>query len=243
MRNMVIVLDLVGSRKMKVHSPSQYLELIENMLKSRFGVKSQNYQISRGDSLQLLIPTGEGMLIAIYIMALLKSMEVEGRMVLGEGVTSNEDIPVWKIHHDDVMVYAGDKLTQMKAHNTLDIIRKNGENKHNDLIVARYLEMIISSWTELTARNLILALEGYNQKEAAEILSDIEEGNIGQSAVSGRLQRAHLKGVEELLHWWSVTTDTESQFVSGRKRVMREILKESFQILREKKINGKKGKS
>lgn len=69
MRKTVIVLDLVGSRKMKAHSPSLYLELIEKMLKSRFGVKSQNYQISRGDSLQLLIPTGEGMLIAIYVMA------------------------------------------------------------------------------------------------------------------------------------------------------------------------------
>jgi hypothetical protein len=243
MRKTVIVLDLVGSRKMKVHSPSLYLELIEKMLKSRFGVKSQNYQISRGDSLQLLIPTGEGMLIAIYVMALLKSMDVEGRMVLGEGVTSNEDIPVWKIHQDDVMVSAGDKLTQMKAHDTLEIIRKDAENKNNDLIVARYLEMIISSWTDLTARNLILALEGYNQKEAAEISSDIEEGNIGQSAVSGRLQRAHYRGVEELLHWWSVTTDTQIGFVTGRKKVIRDILQESYLILKEKKIKGKKGKS
>ncbi len=72
------------------------------MLKSRFGVKTHNYQISRGDSLQLLVPTGEGMLIAIFIMALLKSMDVEGRMVLGEGVTRSEEVPVWKIHQDDV---------------------------------------------------------------------------------------------------------------------------------------------
>ena len=243
MRNSVVVLDLVGSRNMKVHSPALYLEQVEKMLKVRFGVKSHNYQISRGDSLQLLVPTGEGMLISIFIMALLRSMDVEGRMVLGEGVTSNDDVPVWKIHQDDVMVAAGDKLNQMKAHDTIKIIRKNDDNKNNDLIVARYLEMIISVWTDLTARNLLLALEGYNQKEAADILSYIEEGTIGQSAVSGRLQRAHFKGVEELLHWWSVTTDSESQFALGKKKSMRDILQESYQILLEKKEKKKKGKS
>jgi len=140
------------------------------------------------------------------------------------------------------VVSAGDKLTQMKGHDSLKIIRKNDENKTNDLIVSRYLEMIISSWTEITARNLILALEGYNQNEAAEILSDIEEESIGQSAVSGRLQRAHFKGIEELLHWWSVTTNSESHFHLGKKKVMLGILQESFQILKEKKVKGNKGR-
>ncbi|GAK77955.1 MAG: helix-turn-helix domain-containing protein [Nonlabens ulvanivorans] len=188
----VIAGDIIGSKK---NIPDDYLSVIEPILKHY--CKEGMYQIYRGDSFQGWINTPELALYAsLQIKAALKVKEtLDVRIAIGLGHIN--------LIEQNIALSTGSALT--RSGELLDSLKEKDQNlmvnsgNPLDFYMNTALKMALLSLNHWTANgaaviNLIMSRPNITQEELGQQLG------IKQATASRRLDRAHWKETQELLH-------------------------------------------
>ncbi len=188
----VIAGDIIGSKK---NIPDDYLSVIEPILKHY--CKAGMYQIYRGDSFQGWISSPQQALYAsLHIKAALKVKDtLDVRIAIGIGDINLID--------KNIALSTGSALT--RSGELLDSLKEKSQNlmvnssKSLDLYMNTALKMALLSLDHWTANgaaviNEILRKPNITQEELGHKLG------IKQATASRRLDRAHWKETQELLH-------------------------------------------
>ncbi|PQJ32972.1 hypothetical protein BST92_14045 [Nonlabens arenilitoris] len=188
----VIAGDIIGSKK---NIPDDYLSVIEPILKHY--CKKNMYQIYRGDSFQGWIHTpGQALYASLHIKAALKVRDtLDVRVAIGLGDINLID--------QNIALSTGTALT--RSGELLDSLKDKDQNlmvssgNPLDRYMNTALKMALLSLDHWTANgaaviNQIMSKPHITQEELGQKLG------IKQATASRRLDRAHWKEIQELLH-------------------------------------------
>jgi hypothetical protein len=183
----VITGDIMHSRKLP---SAEWLGDLKAIL-NQFGSEPKDWEIYRGDSFQMLVPTEDALEIALLIKATMKQhKELDVRMAIGVGTV---DYVADKITQSNgaAFINSGECFEGLKKQ-TLGIQTSWVEFNIIFSIILSFMLMIADNWTSTSAEILKKALENpeINQNQLAAALN-----RKSQSSISSSLKRA---GYEEL---------------------------------------------
>jgi len=197
----VITGDIINSGGF---STSEWMKKLKKYL-SKWGDSPSEWEIYRGDEIQLRIPISDALLAAIQLKALMKSIKgLDIRLGIGIGDET----------YSGSSVSESNGTAYQRSGRTLEILKKNkvnlmlatsDEDYNNTLnLMLRLALDFMDDWSTVSAEIVTLALS--NPKASQQNLA--EQLNIKQSAISQRQKRARLHLVHELLAYYQQTIDS-----------------------------------
>lgn len=166
---MVAVLtgDIINSRKVNTED---WLLQLKDYLSAVTG-NSQNWEIYRGDSFQLLVNIEEALSAAICIKALIKTNpKINVRIAIGIGDISFKGKKVTE-SNGTAFIHSGEAFELLK-YNTLNLKTPFEEIDEYFNPILKLLSFVIDNWKPVTSETIFYALTNRNllQKEIAEQL-------------------------------------------------------------------------
>lgn len=197
----IITGDIINSR---AHNTSEWMAKLKQYL-TKWGAAPSNWEIYRGDEIQLRIGVNDSLLAAIQLKALIKSIkDLDIRMGIGIG--------------SETYVGAGvsdsNGTAYQRSGRTLEVLKQNkvnlmlttadGEYDRTMNLMLKLASDFMDDWSTVSAEMVFLSLSSpyESQQNWAEQL------NIKQSAVSQRTKRARLDLVQELLAYYKQTINS-----------------------------------
>ena len=187
----VITADIINSTKW---STDYWMPTLKSEIK-KHGSEGKDWEIYRGDELQLLIEKAEDVfLTALKIKIQLKKKSLDARISIGLGEIDFLGKNI-KESNGSAFTHSGRNLEELKNGKTQSLSIKSGnENLDENLnLIFLLLEPTFEKWTENSAKALYQYLNSpeLNQQEISEKLG------ITQGALSRALKRANLEGILE----------------------------------------------
>lgn len=188
--------DIIHSRK--VADPTSWLAPLKESL-NRFGSSPKNWEIFRGDSIQLEVAPEQALTAALQIKATIKSIKnLDVRIAIGIGEKSYDAVGVSE-SNGEAYVFSGETLEMLKQEKKNLRIRSPWQLFDEEMnTIIRLLLVIADNWSTTSAQTVQLVLQQpeLNQQELAKKIG------ISQSSVSARYNRAHLHEVLHVLDYF-----------------------------------------
>lgn len=192
----VITGDIIDSQN---YGSAEWLGALKNYL-AQWGRAPLYWEIYRGDEFQLKVPHEHGLIAAIQIKAIIKSIkDLDVRIGIGIG---NETFVGNGVSESNGPAYqrSGRTFDTLKD-DKLNMTISTGNVTHDRTLnlMLKLALNFMDDWSPVSAEIVALALQNPNvsQQEIAEQL------NIQQSAVSQRQKRARLDLVRDLLDYYA----------------------------------------
>ena len=194
----ILTADIINSG---AYSTSRWMELLKTSL-SRWGDSPADWEIYRGDELQLRTHPERALKIAIELKARIKTVKgLDIRIAIGLG---EEDFKAAGVSESNGSAYrrSGRMLEELKSRKKkmgLDSGSSDYNRTFNLLI--DLASDFMDGWSPVSAEMVAVSLShaGINQTEMAKLLK------IKQSAVSQRQKRARLSLINDLLDYYHQT--------------------------------------
>lgn len=194
----VLTADIIDSAR---RPAAEWLGPLREML-GEMGRNPADWEIYRGDEIQLRTSPERALLIAVRLKALLRSLPgLDIRIAMGLG---DESFRAERVGESNGTAYqrsgrAFGKLREQRSHMLVDSGQEEADRVLNLLL--KMALQFMDQWTRVSAESVALALAHpeASQQELANRLG------IRQSAVSQRQTRARLDLVEELLAYYRET--------------------------------------
>lgn len=194
----VITADIINSGD---YSTATWMELLKSTL-NQWGKSPGDWEIYRGDELQLRTTPEKALRIAIELKAWVKTIKgLDIRIAIGLG---EEEFRATSVSESNGSAYRRsgrmlDKLKSQKKNMGLDTGLTDYNRTFNLLI--DLASDFMNSWSSVSAEMVAISLskKGINQTEMATLLK------IKQSAVSQRQKRARLSLINDLLDYYRQT--------------------------------------
>ncbi len=186
----IITGDIINSQKSDVET---WLPKLKELLGS-WSAAPENWEVYRGDEIQLKCSVDEVFHKALLLKSLIRSFEnLDIRLAIGIG---NEVFQSEKITESNGSAYvnSGRLLTDIKSQGRTLAIQTENEKVNRDLnILFKWTSIDFDNWTAATAEIIhqLLRNSELTQDELAKEL------NITQSSVSQRLKRANFDLIYE----------------------------------------------
>jgi hypothetical protein len=186
----IITGDIINSQKSDVET---WLPKLKELLGS-WSAAPENWEVYRGDEIQLKCSVDEVFHKALLLKSLIRSFEnLDIRLAIGIG---NEVFQSEKITESNGSAYvnSGRLLTDIKSQGRTLAIQTENEKVNRDLnILFKWASIDFDNWTAATAEIIhqLLRNSELTQDELAKEL------NITQSSVSQRLKRANFDLIYE----------------------------------------------
>ncbi len=186
----IITGDIINSQKSDVET---WLPKLKELLGS-WSAAPENWEVYRGDEIQLKCSVDEVFHKALLLKSLIRSFEnLDVRLAIGIG---NEVFQSEKITESNGSAYvnSGRLLTDIKSQGRTLAIQTENEKVNRDLnILFKWASIDFDNWTAATAEIIhqLLRNSELTQDELAKEL------NITQSSVSQRLKRANFDLIYE----------------------------------------------
>ena len=186
----IITGDIINSQKSDVET---WLPKLKELLGS-WSAAPENWEVYRGDEIQLKCNVNEVFHKALLLKSLIRSFEnLDVRLAIGIG---NEVFQSEKITESNGSAYvnSGRLLTDIKSQGRTLAIQTENEKVNRDLnILFKWASIDFDNWTAATAEIIhqLLRNSELTQDELAKEL------NITQSSVSQRLKRANFDLIQE----------------------------------------------
>ncbi len=186
----IITGDIINSQKSDVET---WLPKLKELLGS-WSAAPENWEVYRGDEIQLKCSVDEVFHKALLLKSLIRSFEnLDIRLAIGIG---NEVFRSEKITESNGSAYvnSGRLLTDIKSQGRTLAIQTENEKVNRDLnILFKWASIDFDNWTAATAEIIhqLLRNSELTQDELAKEL------NITQSSVSQRLKRANFDLIQE----------------------------------------------
>ena len=186
----IITGDIINSQKSDVET---WLPKLKELLGS-WSAAPENWEVYRGDEIQLKCSVDEVFHKALLLKSLIRSFEnLDIRLAIGIG---NEVFQSEKITESNGSAYvnSGRLLTDIKSQGRTLAIQTENEKVNRDLnILFKWASIDFDNWTAATAEIIhqLLRNSELTQDELAKEL------NITQSSVSQRLKRANFDLIQE----------------------------------------------
>lgn len=188
-----------------VHSQSvDRAEIWLNPLKelfAQFGESPTDWEIYRGDSFQITVPSKDSLRVAILIKSVIKKQkpkQLDVRLAIGIG---KEDRYANRVSEasGEAFVYSGqllDALKQKKVHLGVKSPWDDFDKEFN--MMFKLALVIMNSWTSNSAEvaELLFSISGITQVEIAERLG------IAQSSVNDRIKRGAIYEIMEMEQYY-----------------------------------------
>lgn len=178
--------DIIHSRN--VPDPALWLDPLKETL-NRFGKSPKNWEIFRGDSMQLEVSPDQALLTALQIKATIKTIKnLDIRIAIGIGSKTYEAAGVSE-SNGEAYVFSGETLEMLKQEKKNLSFRSPWQSLDEEMnIILNLLLVIADNWSTTSAQTALLVLQQpeLSQQEMAEKIG------ISQSSVSARFNRAHL---------------------------------------------------
>ncbi|MDX1640942.1 MAG: SatD family protein [Balneolaceae bacterium] len=190
--------DIVHSQS--VEKPEIWLNPLKELF-SKFGETPEDWEIYRGDSFQITVPTKEAVRVAILIKSVIKKQKykkLDVRVAIGIG---KEEITADRVSEasSEAFVFSGqllDELKQKKVHLGIKSLWNDFDRELN--MMFKLALVIMNSWTSNSAEvaELLFSISGITQVEIAEKLG------IAQSSVNDRIKRGAIYEIIEMEQYY-----------------------------------------
>ena len=187
----VLTADIINSSQ---HISEEWNIILKKSLK-KFGKQGSDWEIYRGDEVQLLLKNPEeSFFAALHIKSTLKKEHLDARISIGIG---NVDFVAENVKESNgsAFINSGRNLELMKEHKfqTLSIKSDNENFDENFNLIFLLMEQIFEKWTSNSANSVWLSLNNMemSQTEISEKLG------ISQGAFSRSLKRAGFEAAME----------------------------------------------
>lgn len=193
----VITGDIINSTK---KGNKTWLKSLKKEL-DRIGENPKIWEIYRGDSFQVLVSHPDnGLLTAIRIKAVLKSVNADARMALGIGKRSYNAAKITE-SNGTAFVHSGEKFEMLKKEKQNLCIKSDWPEFDKEMNLYLKLSLIaMDNWTVNAAEVVKIAIE--NPGKSQEALGQMV--GIKQNAVSNRLKRAYYEEIMEVNEMYSI---------------------------------------
>lgn len=200
--------DIVHSQS--VEQPEIWLNPLKELF-STFGESPADWEIYRGDSFQLRVPTKDAVRVAILIKSVIKkqkSKKLDARLAIGVG---KEDIYVNRVSEasGEAFVYSGqllDALKEKKIHLGIKSPWDDFDREFN--MMFKLALVIMNSWTSNSAEvaEILFRVSGITQVEIAEKLG------IAQSSVNDRIKRGSIYEIMEMEQYFRERIENKTHY-------------------------------
>lgn len=200
--------DIVHSQS--VEQPEIWLNPLKELF-STFGESPADWEIYRGDSFQLRVPTKDAVRVAILIKSVIKkqrSKKLDARLAIGVG---KEDIYVNRVSEasGEAFVYSGqllDALKEKKIHLGIKSPWDDFDREFN--MMFKLALVIMNSWTSNSAEvaEILFRISGITQVEIAEKLG------IAQSSVNDRIKRGSIYEIMEMEQYFRERIENKTHY-------------------------------
>lgn len=200
--------DIVHSQS--VEQPEIWLNPLKELF-STFGESPTDWEIYRGDSFQLRVPTKDAVRVAILIKSVIKKQKakkLDARLAIGIG---KEDVHVNRVSEasGEAFVYSGqllDDLKDKKIHLGIKSPWNNFDREFN--MMFKLALVIMNSWTSNSAEvaELLFRISGITQVEIAEKLG------IAQSSVNDRIKRGSIYEIMEMEQYYCEKIENKTHY-------------------------------
>lgn len=191
----VLTGDIINSAQTPV---PEWLPALKSLM-GEWGESPQDWEIYRGDELQLRLPPGKALRAAVWLKALMRSREdMDIRLAIGIGT---ETFRGRRVSESNGEAYrrSGRAFENLKKDKTRLKVSGGVPDADKSLnLMLRLALQFMDSWTRVSAETVSLAL-AYPEASQETLAEQLE---IRQSAVSQRQTRARLDLVRELLGYY-----------------------------------------
>lgn len=187
----IITGDIINSRKTSASSWMNALKPILNDI----GETPGYWEIFRGDSFQVEIPTPEEALFrAFQIKAVIKCIkDLDVRMSIGIGTKSYSADKITE-SNGEAFINSGDGFEALEKNRQTLLVTTNQPTFDEEMnLYIRLLLIALDNWTVKSAEFVAVSLQKNMTQEAIA-----KKLNIGQSSVSERNQRSYFSELKEV---------------------------------------------
>ncbi len=176
----------------------QWMDPLRSLM-GRWGKNPGDWDIYRGDELQMRLPPGEALFAAIRLKAMMRSeADLDIRLAIGIG---NEDFRGKRVSESNGPAYhrSGHAFERLRKEKVRMLVAGGEESADRGFnLMLKLASQIMDNWSRVSAEAVGLALD--NPEASQEQLAN--QLNIKQSAISQRHSRARLDLVRELLSYY-----------------------------------------
>lgn len=187
----VITGDIINSREL----PPLWMETLKEAL-SALPKKNTKWEIFRGDSFQIELPSKEALLAAVYIKACIKTIkDADVRMSIGLGKRAKKAADKVTEANGEAYINSGEGFDSLKNNKVNLVIKSPSVKFDEDMNLYLKLALIaMDNWSPTASEVVKLMIENQseNQDKIAKILGR------SQSSISEALKRAHFSEIMEL---------------------------------------------
>lgn len=188
----VLTADIIQSSKM---SSDMWIDALKKVF-DKFGKQGKEWEIYRGDELQLLLESvEEAFLVSIIIKTEIRKNDFDARISIGLGEMDFEGSNI-KESNGTAFVNSGRNLEAMKnsKNQSLSLKSDNVDFDENFNLIFRLLENQFEKWKPGT----VTSLSGYFENKNLSQTQIAEKLGITQGAFSRALKRAGLDTILEI---------------------------------------------
>ncbi|GAB1464218.1 hypothetical protein [Pedobacter sp.] len=187
----VITGDIVNSREL----PSLWIEILKEAL-SALPKENTKWEIFRGDSFQIELPSQQALLTSVYIKACIKTIKgADVRLSIGLGTKAK--IATTKVTEasGEAYVNSGEGFDGLKSNKVNLVVKSPSAEFDEDMNLYFKLALIaMDSWSPIASEVVKQTIE--NQNENQDKIAKIS--GRSQSSISEALKRAHFSEIMEL---------------------------------------------
>ena len=187
----VITGDIVNSREL----PSLWIEILKKAL-SALPKENTKWEIFRGDSFQIELPSQQALLTSVYIKACIKTIKgADVRLSIGLGKKAK--IATTKVTEasGEAYVNSGEGFDGLKSNKVNLVVKSPSAEFDEDMNLYFKLALIaMDSWSPIASEVVKQTIE--NQNENQDKIAKIS--GRSQSSISEALKRAHFSEIMEL---------------------------------------------
>lgn len=187
----VITGDIVNSREL----PPLWIETLKEAL-SALPSKNTKWEIFRGDSFQIELPSPEALLTSVYIKACMKTIKgADVRLSIGLGKKSKTTTDKVTEANGEAYINSGEGFDGLKS-NKVNLVIKSPSIKFDDDMNLYFKLALIAMdvWSPIASEVVKQTIE--NQNENQDKIAKIS--GRSQSSISEALKRAHFSEIMEL---------------------------------------------
>lgn len=183
----VITGDIINSR---TEAAGQWLPILKKVLK-QYGRNPKHWEITRGDSFQLLLKPEEALYAALQIKAAIKQLrDLDVRMAIGLGEQDHQAEKVSE-SNGSAFVRSGEGFESLKKQN-LKISTGNPEKDEILNLLLNLALLTMNNWSTTVAGTIGISLQ-HPEKSQTELAKQIDKS---QSSLSEALKRG---GFDEIM--------------------------------------------
>lgn len=197
----IITGDIINSR---AHNTSEWMAKLKQYL-TQWGDAPSNWEIYRGDEIQLRIGIKDALLATIQLKALIKSIkDLDIRM--GIGIGSETYVGAGVSDSNGTAYQRSGRTLEVLKQNKVNLMLTTADEEYNITmnLMLKLASDFMDDWSPVSAEMVFLSLSSPDESQQ----NWAEQLNIKQSAVSQRTKRARLDLVQELLAYYKQTINS-----------------------------------